>query len=118
MTIQSYLQILKLDRVRNDRAEIETSCFDPAEQPSSLALPTLAGLLCVKKALTEACHHDDLNAFTEKDFVLGHGDRGDPVIIHAPRRFTDRYRKICVSISHTADSAAGLAALDKGGPDD
>lgn len=79
-----------------------------------MPLRTLAGFHCVKKALIDGSAEYGLGSFAESDFVLGHGDGGTPVVLRSPASVIERFRKICISVSHTADHAAGMAVFDCG----
>jgi hypothetical protein len=99
-------------RAPEARAALLEACFSPAE---AAALGprhprTTAGFLAVKDALCELyAELAPSRAVAPRDFVLGHDERGAPVVIEAP----PLEAALSISLSHTRDHAYGLAVADE-----
>lgn len=112
MGTRPFVETVALHDVAFNRAAIEASSFDPCESPSALPLRTLAGFLCVKKAVAAAVHFTDNNTVCrEKDVLVGHDNQGAPRIFDMPGAVSDLRGKIRVSVSHTARHACGCAVI-------
>lgn len=110
---------MAISDIEDNRSALETAFFNPSESAVSLASRTLAGFLCVKKAIVAAANFTDKNiGCAEKDILVGHDDLGAPGILDMPKAVADRLGKICVSVSHTADNACGCAVIGEDKPDD
>lgn len=118
MRTRPFVETVALRDVARDRAAIEASFFDPGESPAALPLRTLAGFMCVKKAVVAATRYADNTAdCREKDVLLGHDGNGAPVIV--TMHGTDRYGigRIRVSAAHTARHACGCAVIEEDATD-
>jgi phosphopantetheinyl transferase (holo-ACP synthase) len=112
MHIRSFVETVSLKEIANHRPEIESSCFALRESPSSLRLRTLAGIVCVKKAVRAALGSTGLRpAIGERDIVVGHDGPGRPVLLEMPRLAHGMIDTLCVSLSHTKNHAWGCAVI-------
>jgi phosphopantetheinyl transferase (holo-ACP synthase) len=94
------------------RARLLEACCSPAEAAELAPRHprTTAGFLAVKDALCEL--YGELAptlAVARRDFVLGHDERGAPIVVAAP----PLEAALSISISHTRDHAYGLAVADE-----
>jgi phosphopantetheinyl transferase (holo-ACP synthase) len=114
MRIRSFVETISLAETANNRMVLESGCFTERESSSSLSLKTLAGLVCIKKAVCAALAERVFGlAALEKEIVLGHDANGAPMIKEMPAAAQRKIRSLCVSLSHTKDLACGCAVIEE-----
>ena len=119
MRTRPFVETVALHDIALNRKAIEASCFDPRESPPALPLRTLAGSLCIKKAVLAAARFtDNKTGCREKDVLVGHDGLGAPRIFFMPGAVRDRLGPIRVSVSHTADHACGCVVIAEDSNDD
>lgn len=114
MRTRPFVETVPLRDIALNRKAIESACFDQRESAHALAVRTLAGFLCVKKAVVTATRFTNNNCgCCEKDILVGHDDNGAPCILDMPEAVRDRLPGMCVSVSHTADHACGCVVIEE-----
>jgi phosphopantetheinyl transferase (holo-ACP synthase) len=114
MTICSFIEIAEIRELAKIRRAVESTSFDKSEQASSLRLQTLAGFLCIKKALVAAMDAKEPPVgLKEKDVIVGHNAAGAPILVSIPETIRNQFKKICVSVSHTRDYACGYIVFEE-----
>jgi phosphopantetheinyl transferase (holo-ACP synthase) len=119
MRIRPFVEIIPLKDLSLNRGAIEAACFDARESASKLPTRTMAGFLCVKKAVVAATRSADTgSACCEKDIIVGHDGYGAAIIVELPAAVRDMLPGMCVSVSHTSVHACGCAVVEEGTKDD
>ena len=113
MVVETFTEIVFLDKIREVREMIETGAFTKDETSGLLSVQTLAGFYCVKSALACAFSRTGSPVCSPMDFVLGHGEAGEPVIRSMPKVLISAGRKVSLSISHSRRHAVGLVVLSR-----
>jgi phosphopantetheinyl transferase (holo-ACP synthase) len=113
MHIRSFVETVAIREIATKRAEIETACFAHQESAALLRLQTLAGIVCVKRAVGAALgFHGHVPRPCEKDIIIGHDVYGAPIILEMPGTAQENFPSLCISLSHTKDHACGCAVLE------
>ena len=111
-----YVETVAIREVEKNRPAIEAVCFDARESASSLRAQTLAGFLCVKKAVVRGLRALDGSIDVhESDILVGHDEFGAPSIPTMPQRRPDGPPAPAVSVSHTREHAWGCAVFGEQG---
>jgi len=116
MQIRTFVETVAIPEIATRRAEIETACFAQQESASLLRLQTLAGIVCVKRAVKAAlASRTALAVVDEKDIVIGHDGQGAPIILELPAAacFRGKGHTLCISLSHTKNHACGCAVIEQ-----
>jgi phosphopantetheinyl transferase (holo-ACP synthase) len=114
MRIRPFVEIISLQDISLNRGAIEAACFDPRESAPQLPVRTIAGFLCIKKAVVAAARSADTGSVCrEKDIIVGHDGYGAARVVDMPAAVRDRLRGMCISVTHTADFACGCAVVEE-----
>lgn len=117
-TVTSMVEMVDIDEVKNNRRAILDSCFNPEEQ-NELArrhVRSTAGVLALKQALCSLVYQMTGQALIKKDFLISRLATGRPVLKSMPAHLSSssfRYRNLFLSISHSRQTAYGLAVYQE-----
>ena len=114
MNIKTYTEVVSIADVRGSRIAFEQQYFSENSPVRGLRDESLAALICLKKALKQAFSDLGCNAISEEDIMIAYAENASPRLVAMPIVPLNQPRSITLSVSHSADHAVGVAAVDYG----
>jgi phosphopantetheinyl transferase (holo-ACP synthase) len=110
--IRSVLVSIDIEEMQGNRDSLLDACFSAEEQIelSTRHVRSTAGRLALKRAVLQLLSDRKDRVLIEKDIVLSRLPNGRPVLVSMP----DPPGNLFLSISHTRNTAHGLAVLQEG----
>lgn len=118
--VWSHMERISIQAVRDWESELVRRCFSAAERANlaSEPLQTVAGRLALKRAICRlAAHRLGVSSIQEADVEIGRTGNGAPVVVRVafddPAIRAVLENQVHVSISHSRQSAVGIAVILK-----